>query len=112
MKNYLAVLAVIVFWMGMAGQAIATTPVTQYGTGLMKSGYCQVQSVSMYAPTAGDAAMIYDGLTAADSGRKFELIISANNSNAHWDAKGAAFQKGLYIKATDSDVMISVIFDY
>lgn len=107
--GFVVLLAIVLI---LGGEAFATETKTQYGTGLMITGYCQVQSISMYAPTIGDAAMIYDGLTAADAGRKFELSISAATSNAHWNAKGAAFRNGLYIQATDTDVMVAVVFDY
>ena len=88
------------------------TTVAKYGTGLIRTGACWVKSVSMYAPSIGDAVMIYNGLDAATTGIEFELSISAATSNPPaWNA-GAYFDQGIYIHATDTDVLTNIVFDY
>ena len=139
MKKYLVILAVIVLSLtgncyaasteainpeaqpvtlyGKVGDGIGKisaggTTVATYGTGLIHTGACWVKSVSMYAPSIGDAVMIYNGLNGATTGIEFELSISAATSNPPtWNA-GAYFDSGIYIHATDTDVLTNIVFDY
>lgn len=108
---------------GKAGdgiQKMLASPRTAYvkaGSGVVYTGSCRVIRVSMYAPTAGDAVSVYNsGVEDIYQGGintfEFELSISANTSNAHWDAGGITFTNGVYLHATDTDVITNVIFDY
>jgi len=108
---------------GKSGNGIEkmlASPRTAYvkaGSGVVYTGSCRVIKVSMYAPTAGDAVSIYNsGVENIYQGGintfEFELSISANTSNAYWDAGGITFTNGIYLHATDSDVITNVIFDY
>ena len=88
------------------------TTVAKYGTGLIRTGPCWVKSVSMYAPSIGDAVMIYNGINGAITGIEFELSISAATSNPPQWSAGAYFDQSIYIHATDTDVLTNIVFDY
>jgi hypothetical protein len=93
------------------------------GTKEFYSGGCRVQTVSFYSDTAGDVVGVYDYSAAKDSGittvkgdmrdLEFEIGIAANTSSATADLKGAPFDFGIYILASDStNSIISVVYDY
>jgi len=84
-------------------------------------GACNVLSINMYAPTSGDNIAVFDlatpntfayGYAAATAVPEFEIAISANTSTVQMDTKGAPFTKGIYVLATDTDVLWSVVYDY
>ena len=125
MKKVIVILAIIILSLGIVvnygyAESNVINPVSQkyrpiksqYGTGIMYPGPCWIKSIAIYAPTAGDAAMIYNGLNGATAGIEFELSIGVNLSNAYHDFGSAYFDKGLYINTTDSDVLVVAVFDY
>ena len=85
------------------------------GSGYLYEGECFVQSVSMYAPTAGDFSTIYNDDQSnpqTNEDLEFELAIGTNTSIASIDAGGAYFNEGIYVHATDTDVLTTVVYDY
>ena len=91
------------------------------GGGLLYTGACRIQRISMYSDTAGDMIAIYDNVNSDnDSGPnyflgsvEFELGISANTSSAFIDAGGATFSRGIFACASDdTNTQITVVYDY
>ncbi len=87
------------------------------GTKLMYNEAVNIQSISIYAPTAGDNVAVFDSnvTTSAQLGGavpEFEISIAANTSSATVYCGGAPFKNGIFVLATDSDVIITVVYDY
>jgi len=117
MKKLIIVLAIILLSLIRVDSSFAYVKgnvKALYGSGLIAGGPVRILSVSMFAPASGDAVMIYNGINGNSTGIEFELSISANTmtDSIHFGDEGAFFKKGIYIHATDSDVLTNVVFDY
>jgi len=95
--------------LNVAGRAQAVT--SQFGDGHMYTGAARIQTICVEGPTAGDYAEIYDAITATGTA-KFDPRIAANTSSQCYDVGGAPFATGIYINATDGDVLTTVVYDY
>ena len=117
MKKLIIVLAIIVLSLIRVNSSLAYVKgnvKALYGSGLVAGGPVRILSVSMFAPTTGDAVMIYNGINGSSEGIEFELAISVNirTASIYFGDEGAFFEKGIYIHATDSDVLTNVVYDY
>ena len=86
------------------------------GSGSIHVGPCYVHTITLYSDTAGDMIGIrdYDG-TSADwtNWLEFEIAIAANTSSTTIDLKGAYFEHGLYISASDTTNSVTgAVYDY
>lgn len=83
--------------------------------GVVYSGACYLQSIHISGPTAGDYAMVYDCVTAATAtvaNQRFDPRISTNTRSQDVDCGGAPFATGIYVKPVDTDVLVTVVYDY
>ena len=77
-----------------------------------------LQSFSIYAPSAGDNAAIFDtnsDVASFDNATpEFEIGIGMSTSpdSRTIDCGGAPVANGVYVYATDEDVQWSIVFDY
>jgi len=91
---------------------------TQLGSGQMYTGTCRILSINVFGQTAGDNAAIYDDIAGSltilstDTYLEWELGITANKTSAFVDAKGAPFERGIYIKASAETVLTTITYDY
>ena len=87
--------------------------IAETGTGMRYNGTCNIHGIQVYGLSTGDIAVVEDRNTlGTTNGIKFEAAISANTSSEYIDAKGTAFTYGIYVTTTDSDVFVSITYDY
>jgi len=89
---------------------MATRWVHQYGDGLVYSGPCLLQAVSVLPNDAGDQVAVYDGRDAT-SGKLFGKVKATIILTwALCFVGGVPFDQGIYLDATDGDVETTVVF--
>ncbi len=95
--------------LNMAGRAQAIT--RSSGDGLIYTGACRVQSFVITGVTAGDVALIYDAVTATGT-PIFDIKVGTAVDTKVISCYGAPFATGIYVDATDTDVITTAIYDY
>jgi hypothetical protein len=78
---------------------------------LIYTGACRIISISIAGASAGDYAMIYDAVTATGT-PKFDPRIAVNTSSLTYYIGGAPFATGIYVDVQDTEVFVSVVYDY
>ena len=90
---------------------IAREVTAQLGDGQIYTGACFVQGILISGVSAGDSVAIYDA-TSATGTAKFDPKIDTADGSFYVDAKGSYFATGIYADATDTEVHVSVTYDY
>ena len=90
----------------MGGHTIAS----QWGDGIVYTGECVVYAVIVQGQTADDYAAVYDALSATGTAKADPQSATAKQVNAV-DLKGSLFSTGIYVDATDGNVLVTVIYD-
>ena len=85
--------------------------VANFADTLIYTGACRLISVSLTGATAGDYAQIYDAVTATGT-PKFDPRLAANTSSLTFNYGGAPFSTGIYVDVIDSELFVSVVYDY
>ncbi len=92
-----------------AGRAQAVT--RSSSDGLIYTGACRVQSFVITGVSAGDVALIYDAATATGT-PIFDIKVGTAVDTKVIPCYGAPFSTGIYVDATDADVITTAIYDY
>ena len=90
---------------------IAREVTAQLGDGQLYTGACYLQGVLVTGVSAVDSAAIYYA-TSATGTAKFDPKVDTANGSFYFDAKGAYFATGIYVDTTDTEVHVSITYDY
>lgn len=122
MKKLFTVGAIIVLLLGLftqvfAGYTIRAQIEKVTGTGTIRSGACNLKTINLFGPTAGNYISVYDatGLSGTTQGElKFEVGISANNSSQSFTfgTDGVDFSTGIYVVGSVATILTTAVFDY
>jgi hypothetical protein len=91
------------------GRATAVT--LKQGDGLIYTGACRIQTITVTGVSTGDNAQIYDALTVTGT-CKFDIKVGTANDTVVINAAGTPFATGIYTDSTDTDVQVTVVYDY
>lgn len=83
----------------------------QNGDGLAYTGACRIQTILVSGVSAGDSVVIYDALTATGN-PKFDIFVGTAADTKVVVLGGAPFATGIYVDATDGDVITATVLDY
>lgn len=96
--------------------AVAKEKRSILGTGVVYAFPCKVLSINVFGDTAGDYVGIYDMSGTPINNQynlELEIGIAVANTSTFYDAKGAPFNNGVYVMATDAThTVTTVVFDY
>jgi len=86
------------------------TVASQWGSGLVYTGKCVVHQVIVQGQAADDYAAAYDAISATGTAKCDPQSATAKQV-AEANLKGSLFSTGIYISATDANVLVTVVYD-
>lgn len=95
--------------LNVAGRAQAVS--TKGGDGLLYTGACRVQTITVSGVSGGDYVFVYDAVTATGT-PKFDIYVGTAADTKNIVVGGAPFATGIYLDATDDQVVTTAVYDY